>query len=1346
MSHSFKMPRAVLLFAIAFFVGSNVRAQRPEIPDVLKPWEDWVTWKDKERNCPSAFNNAEDRVCSWPSRLSLNAGQQSGSWQITVVAFAETWMPLPGSPDTWPQKVLGNGEPMVVVERQGRPAIQLQSGRYELSGEFTWDQMPQQISIPREIGILSVVVDDKPLPLPEWDADGNVWLKRLRTEEAERDFLTVQVYRVIEDGIPVWLHTDIELTVSGKSREEDLGWILPEGWRLATVDSPLPVAVAEQGQLTAQVRSGKWTISVLAFHAMDPEAIRFSQDAQPVVNSELVGFRAKPEFRLAELVGMEAVDVTQTTFPEKWRDLSVYQWDTTTTVQLVEKMRGMGIQRPEGLSIDRHFWLDADGRSLTYHDMVSGRMQQIWRLDTAEGQQLGAVRVNGVGQLITSNPKSGAHGVEIRTRNLNLEATGRVESARTIPANGWQTDADSLNVTFDLPPGWRLFALFGADNVEGDWLTAWSLLDLFLLLIFAMSVLRLWGIPAGILALVAFGLAYHEPGSPRLTWLFLLMPLGLLRVVSAGTAQKWIKVWKYIAMALLIINLVPFLGRQIQSALYPQLESRGINYASQGLFRPLDFAYRRSVDVAVWAYETKDMAQRPQIAKAAKPAQQSKFQAGNLLYDPQARIQTGPAQPEWTWNQVRCQWDGPVSEEQKIRPFLVSQSLNRLITIFRIALLVFLAAILFDVPKLPKLFSKRRVAASMLLLIFLAPVELQAQEIPNEDLLRTLRERLLEPADAFPKAGEIPSVALKLEGNRVTMDAEVHTALEVAVPLPGRLPTWSPVSVNVDGKPSELVCRKQGYLWTVLPKGVHRVVVESMLPDVPEWQWTFLLQPRTVSIDAPGWTVSGVRPDGVPEQQVFFSRQLPANEATVAYDRKDFNALVAVDRHLETGLIWQIRNEVTHLSPQEKAVSIKVPLLPGESVLTSNVVVEDKFIEVKLGAGQQTFSWVSELPVGTDIQLTAPETNQWVERWHLVTSPVWNMTWTGLAPVFELQQQDLVPVWHPWPGEETTLNFKQPEAVTGDTITVQRVHHQTVLGSRQRTMNLNVELECSLGGDFLVGLDSAAEVASVKVVGRAIPVRRDGATLIIPVQPGKQAVEIAWRTNEKMRTVVNAGKVKLPVPGANVTSVLQVPESRWVLWSSGPTRGPAVRFWVILAFAILAALVLGGWKLSPLGRFEWVLLAIGLTQVHIAAAMVVVAWLFVLAWRGKHAASSTRRWLFNLRQIGIVLLTLIALGILIVIVGAGLLGNPEMFILGNGSSQTYLNWFEPRATTELPEPMIISISVWFYRLFMLFWALWLASALLRWLAFGWQQFSHGGSWRHKPLIETVADESQPDQG
>lgn len=105
---------------------------------------------------------------------------------------------------------------------------------------------------------------------------------------------------------------------------------------------------------------------------------------------------------------------------------------------------------------------------------------------------------------------------------------------------------------------------------------------------------------------------------------------------------------------------------------------------------------------------------------------------------------------------------------------------------------------------------------------------------------------------------------------------------------------------------------------------------------------------------------------------------------------------------------------------------------------------------------------------------------------------------------------------------------------------------------------------------------------------------------------------------------------------------------------------------------------------------------------------------------------------FNLLQLVLVGLTPIALGILILVVGEGLLGNPDMFIVGNGSSRTYLNWFEPRVGTSLPEPYIVSVSVWYYRLSMLFWALWLAAALLRWLHAAWDSFSHGGCWRRSP--------------
>ena len=141
--------------------------------------------------------------------------------------------------------------------------------------------------------------------------------------------------------------------------------------------------------------------------------------------------------------------------------------------------------------------------------------------------------------------------------------------------------------------------------------------------------------------------------------------------------------------------------------------------------------------------------------------------------------------------------------------------------------------------------------------------------------------------------------------------------------------------------------------------------------------------------------------------------------------------------------------------------------------------------------------------------------------------------------------------------------------------------------------------------------------------------------------------------------------------------------------------------------------------------------AIGLTQVHVAAALLVVGWFFLLAWRGGREPDSARRWRFNLMQLFLILVTLGMLVILVAAVGAGLLGDPEMLIRGNGSTSAALQWFQPRAGTELPTPSVVSVSVWFYRLLMLLWALWLAAALIRWLGWGWDQWTGGAAWLRK---------------
>lgn len=1305
-----------------------------ELPEPLKPWAGWALWNERDLQSPSPYHDPKQALRAWPSQMTLDVRNSGGQFNFTVRIFDEAWMPLPGDGAMWPVDVTANDTPLPVVEHKGKPAVKLPAGEYRIAGAWRWQGVPQRIAVPPEIGILALLLDGTAVESPVWDAQGFVWLKRdASTEQTDKDFLGVKVHSLLEDGIPLWLHTDIELIVAGKSREEALGQILPAGWKPASLDSPIPVALDDAGQMKAQVRAGKWTLSLSAFRLDHPAEIAFADGAKPAAAEQFVAFKAQPDFRLVEITGLPAVDVSQTSFPDKWREFPVYRWETAKPFRIEERMRGMGLQKPEGLTIARELWLDQNGGGLTFRDHITGRMQQIWRLDAAAGQELGSVRAGGQGQLITRNPQTGAAGVEIRKRSLDLEATGRMKNQGTMHASGWQTDADDLNVTLHMPPGWRLFALFGADRVDGDWLTAWSLLDLFLLLIFTLAVFRMWGFKAAVLAFVGFGLSYHEPGAPKYLWLVLLIPLALLRVVPQGWARRSLTVCKWLAVLALVLMLVPFMGRQIQQALYPQLER------NEGQFIPESSSivtYKAAIDSDVLPQaQDEDPFSSPIPGNVGKGSWGNQSLRGNenLQYDTKARIQTGPGVPEWQWREASFGWNGPVTAKQSIRPVMIPAGVERVLSLVRVMLLLGLAALLLETRRLriPAPGKSAAALAMIAALFFLGGTRAQAQ-LPDKDMLESLRQRLTQTPDAYPTAADIPHLAVSLEGRKLTMDAEIHTATLTAVPLPGKLPAWSPLSVSVDGQPQATLRRADGYLWLVLPKGVHHVKAVGHLADVTEWQMTWQLRPRRVTIDqAPGWQVSGVKPDGVPEAQVFFTREVKSTGDGANYDRPNLQNAVAVARQIELGHVWQVQTDVGRLENSGGAIALRIPLLPGENVISSDAVVRDGFIEVRLGAGQENFTWQSELPISSDIELATRKGDAWIEHWSLVASPVWNVAITGLAPVFETENSGLVPVWKPWPGETTSLHISRPDAIAGATVTVGSARHEIELGKRQRSSSLALSLRCSLGEDFLIELPAGSDAGPLTISGQPTPIRKDGDKVIVPLKPGEQEILLKWKQDMPLGFSTRADAVRLPVEAANINTSIEVPDDRWVLWAGGPLRGPAVRFWGILLGSLVAAWVLGRMAGSPLKTCEWMLLAIGLTQIPLPAALVVVAWLFILAWRGGGSFPKLPDWIHNVLQVLLAFITLIVLGIFVAIVAEGLLGSPEMFIRGNGSYQTMLRWYEARVDGALPQPFCFSISIWWYRLLMLLWALWLAASLIRWLLWGWRQFNAGGCFHRK---------------
>ena len=163
---------------------------------------------------------------------------------------------------------------------------------------------------------------------------------------------------------------------------------------------------------------------------------------------------------------------------------------------------------------------------------------------------------------------------------------------------------------------------------------------------------------------------------------------------------------------------------------------------------------------------------------------------------------------------------------------------------------------------------------------------------------------------------------------------------------------------------------------------------------------------------------------------------------------------------------------------------------------------------------------------------------------------------------------------------------------------------------------------------------------------------------------------------------------------------------------------------------VLFAFILGRIGLAPLKSRHWLLLGVGFSTFSWPALGLVAAWLLACGVREKWRPE-VNWWRFNLIQVGIGGLTVIALLVIATTLPSGLLGTPDMHVTGHNSMSNVLGWFADRSESALPVAHVVTLPLWIYKALILAWALWLSFALLRWLPWVWQCFSSEGYWRSR---------------
>ncbi len=1383
------------------------------IPEPLRPWTSWAL-HGKSEGCPMLQGvTGGTPQCTWPARIELILDEKRGTFKQVWHADARRWVPLPGDDKRWPFDVAVDQKRAVVAPREGTPSVEMERGDHILSGSFAWDSLPESIQIPPQTALVNLTLRGKVITSPNRDAKGTVWLqKTVAADEGERlDFV---VHRRITDDIPVLLTTRIVMNVAGRNREVLLGKTLPPGFIPMALTSDLPTRVEGDTRLRVQARPGTWTVELTARSERPVHALtRTPADGPWREGEEVWVFDARTNLRLVDVQGVAAIDPQQTSLPESWKRMPAYPLAVGDTLRFVEKRRGNAEPPPDHLSLERELWLDFDGRGLTATDKLNGHLQRASRLEMQAPTVLGRVSVGGEDQFITQLAgKTATTGVEVRQGEVNVNADSRVLAQPSdLPAVGWNHDFHSVSSTLHLPPGFRLLHASGVDDVQATWIKHWTLLELFLALVLAIGVWRLFGAAWGALALLTFTLTFPELGAPRYVVLLVLIVEALFRALDRALTRatspsepppsRGLVVSRKLAFAVraasaaaLVLIAIPFLIHHVRVGLFPALAPGGED--SGEFFGALDATHGAGVSeggsgtMALKSEAAPQSPEEPTVQGQVSDAKADEATANNpkksplpataptsasaagkfantysgknaidyrqfnaAVYDPSAMVQTGPGRPRWTFTSIHLKWSGPVERDQRLHLYLLSPSTNIALAILR-ALLV-MALVLRLLPVRPR---RGRGQGGQAVLTFAATVFLflassgvllrtaRAQTVPPKEILEELTTRLLEPPACSPTCASSSRMILEATKSTLRLRVEIEASAYTSVPLPGSA-QWSPETIVVDGKPARALLRNaEGRLWLAVDKGFHQVLIEGPLPDRELIQIELPLKPHRTEVQTDGWRVDGLHEDGLVDDNLQLTRTREAGSSDTKLDPSVLAPFVRVERTLLLGLDWQVTTRVVRLSPVGTAIVLEVPLLKGESVTTADVRVAGSKAQINIAPLASEVKWQSVIDKVSPLVLTASKGAGWMELWRLDMSPVWHAEFAGV-PVVQAEPTAKLPEWRPWPGETASLTVSRPDGVVGRTLTIDESTYAIRPGLRATDATLVLQIRSSRGAHHTVTLPDSSVLESIMLNGQPSQVQQEGRAVSFPVSPGSQSVSIAWRMPRAMGFFFSAPELDLGAPSVNAKTTITVPEGRWLLALRGPRLGPVVLFWGLLAVVLAVACAVGAMRRTPLRTWEWMLLSVGLSQVSVLAAAVVVLWIHLLAWR---ESSDLDHRAYNARQLAIAFTTAVTFCVLLAAVHQGLLGHPDMQVSGYESTLSELRWFTDRAEPRLTSPLVVSAPMFIYRFAMLGWALWLALSVVGWLRWGFAAFARGGFWRRKPRIVTTvlpipaAEEAPPE--
>ena len=1297
-----------------------------EIPAGLKPWESWVQYQQEFRDCPYFYNQYAGQkathVCAWPQELSIDIETNKARFSIDWEVLEDSWIPLPGDAHSWPQSVAVDATAVTVQNKDDVPRIFLTPGRYNVSGEFDWVKRPESIRIPDVLTDIRLQLDDQLVLFPERE-DGELWLgENNDNEELQANTVEFEVNRLIIDGHPMTMFMAIDLFVSGAARTETLGTISTDLLNITGISGDLSAYMDDQGNLLAQLKPGNWEMNLTFKITGWPEQIAFNPQGEFWPKQEIWAYQDNKNIRLTQIEGVTPINPEQSF--SRWDQVPNYLLNAGDTFTINEQKRGT-LNQSEQLSLYRELWLSFDGKSFRSKDQISGAKLGSWRLNAQPGFQLLNANSHDETILITQSENS-QQGVELRRPQVDLQVSGEFPSNQLHHISNWQASFDDITTELYLPHGYMALATRNVDDTRNVWVEKWRLWDIFVVMLLTAFTFRFIGIKSAVAAFFALLLGYHEINMPLAAWAGVIIAAALLHLKPTGRIGTLVRSYAFVSALVLLVGLIPFVIGQLRLSLYPQLNPSSIPMQQlAGKSAPASFAKKKAADLNQVYSQTYNRANALPIQQYESDIEEqstitvtgSRIRQSDLLnhYQKDAILQAGKGTPQWRFNSVRLQWDGPITAEQNFSLYLLTPAMS---VIWRVLLVV--TSLLWFVMLLKHMIPRTKpaqTAATSMVFLLLFSGAISAQQFPPDNMLLDLQKRIYERAPCDPSCASLETTTVSASDNEMQMILDYHALEDVIIPLP-HSDAWHLSEITVNGNDNPYRVRRKNQPWIAVEAGINRVRLKGVLANKNNISVIFPMRSGNIRTKSDNWQFAGL--DGhVLNNNTLQLITSSRSNSTEESKTTNYKAFVKVTRGLSFDDQWRLYTTVERIAPQEGVINMAIPLAPNERPYDKLQRNEDGDILVSMAPDQESFSWRSVIDRTESITWQAAQNASYLEVWDFISAPQWHVTIDGLpmiTPNSDTYDPDdfFTHVYMPRPGESLTAEISRPQAVAGDILSIESINTIFTVGKRTTKADTTIKYRATQGGSFQVKLDPNADVKKVTYDGVESNLVNEDGLVDIGFLPGQHNVVIEWHMNSALSSLHSTPIISVEKDYTNLTQTIRVPRNRWLLWGSSEGVGPAFLYWGELVIFVVIAFFLARLPYSPLKFWQWLVLGFAFGTFSWLALTVVSIWLFFLNWKKQfkgfesHNKNVLLHW-FTLFASGISIIVLISA------VAFGLLSYPDMGISGQNAYGSQLQWFLDNGQGDIPAIQVLSLPLWVYKALILIWATWISFALINWL-------------------------------